>query len=42
MKQKGCKIKPEWMQTMIARNRKTLVVCRKYHVQIHNGKPIAE
>jgi len=34
----GRKEKPTWVQTMAARKRKTLVVCRACHVQIHNGQ----
>jgi hypothetical protein len=36
----GRKQKPEWMKIMAARQRKTLVVCRKCHYDIHQGKPI--
>ena len=30
---------PEWMQRMAARQRKTLVVCRDCHTNIHAGRP---
>lgn len=32
--------KPEWMKLMIARRRKTMVVCRKCHQDITAGRPI--
>jgi len=35
---KGRKEKPEWVVQMIARQRKTLVVCKKCHREIHAGK----
>lgn len=38
LKQPGRKEKPEWVKQMIARRRKTLVVCRKCHEAIHAGK----
>lgn len=34
----GRKSKPEWVRQMIARNRKTLVVCDKCHNKIHGGR----
>jgi group II intron reverse transcriptase/maturase len=37
LKQKGV-TKVEWQQKMIARNRKTLIVCRKCHNNIHHGR----
>ena len=37
----GRRKKPEWMEKMAARRRKTLVICRKCHSSIHNGHPIA-
>jgi len=40
LKVKGRKEKPLWMQIMSARKRKTLVVCKKYHDAIHQGKPL--
>jgi group II intron reverse transcriptase/maturase len=41
LKQKwaGRRHKPRWIQTMIALNRKTLVVCLKCHRDIHAGRP---
>lgn len=30
--------KPEWVKVMVARNRKTLIVCRKCHDDIHAGR----
>ena len=39
LNQKGRKEKPRWAQEMIARQRKTLVVCRDCHMAIHAGKP---
>jgi len=38
LERKGQKEKPRWVQIMAARQRKTLVVCRKCHNQIHAGK----
>jgi group II intron reverse transcriptase/maturase len=35
----GRKEKPEWVKTMIALRRKTLVVCHRCHVNIHAGRP---
>ncbi len=37
LKSKGRKAKPAWAQIMAIRNRKTLVVCRKCHNNIHHG-----
>jgi AI2M/AI1M-like, HNH endonuclease/Type II intron maturase len=37
LKQPGRKEKPEWVKHMVARRRKTLVVCRKCHGAIHAG-----
>ena len=37
LKQKGRKEKPMWVQTMVARRRKTLVVCHNCHWDIHRG-----
>ena len=34
---KGQSPKPMWVQTMVARKRKTLVVCRPCHLKIHGG-----
>jgi len=39
LKVKGRRQKPQWMKTMAARRRKTLVVCRDCHVNIHAGRP---
>ncbi|MBV7334624.1 hypothetical protein KFU94_41585 [Chloroflexi bacterium TSY] len=36
---RGRKEKPEWVKRMIALHRKTIVVCRTCHVNIHAGKP---
>ncbi len=41
LKGPGRKEKPEWMKRMAARRRKTLVVCRQCHENIHAGKPTA-
>ena len=35
---KGQREKPKWVQLMAARKRKTLVVCRTCHVDIHAGR----
>ena len=35
---KGQREKPKWIQVMAARQRKTLVVCHKCHVDIHAGR----
>jgi group II intron reverse transcriptase/maturase len=35
---RGRREKPEWVKHMIARQRKTLVVCNTCHHEIHNGK----
>jgi group II intron reverse transcriptase/maturase len=40
LKVKGRKEKPEWVKTMAARKRKTLVLCRQCHDQTHAGKVI--
>jgi len=37
---KGRREKPMWMQIMSARRRKTLVVCRECHWDIHTGRPL--
>jgi len=34
----GRKDPPPWIKFMIARNRKTIVVCKKCHVDIHGGR----
>jgi hypothetical protein len=38
LEKKGRAEKPAWVKQMIARRRKTLVVCRGCHTDIHNGK----
>ena len=35
---KGQREKPQWVQIMAARKRKTLVVCRTCHMDIHHGR----
>ena len=35
---KGQREKPKWVQIMAARKRKTLVVCRTCHMDIHHGR----
>jgi group II intron reverse transcriptase/maturase len=35
----GRKEKPRWVQRMIALQRKTLIVCRKCHMDLHAGRP---
>jgi group II intron reverse transcriptase/maturase len=40
LKRKDRKEKPLWMRNMIAMRRKTLVVCRECHDDIHRGKPL--
>lgn len=32
--------KPKWVQIMAARRRKTLVLCRTCHMDIHQGRPV--
>lgn len=39
---RGRKKKPEWVFRMIAMQRKTLVVCKACHRDIHAGRPIPE
>jgi hypothetical protein len=39
LQQPGRRAKPRWMQVMAARQRKTLVVCRACHREIHAGHP---
>ena len=39
---KGRLEKPVWVQIMAARRRKTLVVCRKCHMDIHHGRNIPQ
>ena len=33
---------PAWVQTMVARQRKTLVTCRACHTAIHAGRPAGQ
>lgn len=40
LKMKGRKEKPLYMQIMSARRRKTLVLCRKCHDDLHAGRPL--
>ncbi|KAB2486552.1 hypothetical protein, partial [Bacillus sp. 196mf] len=37
-KLKNLKGKKKWERQMIARNRKTMILCRKCHRDLHNGK----
>ncbi len=37
--EKGKKDRPRWVKVMIARRRKTLVICRRCHKAIHTGQP---
>jgi hypothetical protein len=39
LRRRGRAEKPEWVKKMAARQRKTLVVCRKCHEDIHYGRP---
>jgi hypothetical protein len=39
LKVKGQREKPKWMQVMVSRRRKTLVVCKNCHTNIHAGRP---
>jgi group II intron reverse transcriptase/maturase len=40
--EKGKKDRPRWVKVMIARRRKTLVLCRRCHRAIHAGQPIGQ
>jgi hypothetical protein len=40
LKRRGRKEKPIWMRMMIARARKTLVLCRRCHHDLHAGRPL--
>jgi nitrate/TMAO reductase-like tetraheme cytochrome c subunit len=40
LKRYGRSEKPTWVKTMAARHRKTLVVCRSCHKDIHHGRPL--
>lgn len=42
LKRYGRPEKPAWVQTMAARHRKTLVVCRSCHKDIHYGRPLRQ
>jgi len=42
LNRKGRKALPDWAKIMIARRRKTMVVCRSCHVAIHAGKPLPQ
>jgi hypothetical protein len=37
-KHQGTKSKPDWIKFMLTRNRKTVVVCRRCHTDIHGGQ----
>lgn len=39
LKNKGQREKPRWMQVMASRRRKTLIVCKDCHTNIHAGRP---
>ncbi|PFN07720.1 group II intron reverse transcriptase/maturase [Bacillus cereus] len=38
LRKRGQTERPEWIKTMAARNRKTLIVCQKCHNDIHAGR----
>jgi hypothetical protein len=38
LRRRGRAEKPEWVKKMAARQRKTLVVCRRCHEDIHAGR----
>lgn len=40
LNQPGRKSKPDWMRLMASRQRKTLVLCRKCHDDLHAGRPL--
>jgi hypothetical protein len=42
LKKRVSKEKPAWVQMMAARRRKTLIVCRQCHQDIHAGKPLPQ
>lgn len=42
LKKKGRRELPDWAKIMIARRRKTLVVCYDCHTKIHSGKPLPQ
>jgi len=39
LRKQGRAPRPDWMEIMAARRRKTLVVCRHCHADIHAGRP---
>jgi hypothetical protein len=39
LKRRGRAEKPAWVRAMVARQRKTLVVCRMCHMDIQHGRP---
>jgi len=40
LKRRGRTVRPDWVEQMAARHRKTLVVCRACHWDIHSGRPL--
>jgi group II intron reverse transcriptase/maturase len=42
LKAEGRKALPDWAAIMIARQRKTLVLCHDCHVAVHAGKPLTQ
>ena len=40
LQKEGRREKPTWMKTMMAKRRKTLVVCKTCHLAIHAGRPL--
>ncbi len=40
LKRYGRSEKPAWVKTMVARHRKSLIVCRSCHKDIHYGRPL--
>jgi group II intron reverse transcriptase/maturase len=40
LKRPGRRAKPIWMRVMIARQRKTMVLCRSCHNDLHAGRPL--
>ncbi|EQA1624965.1 hypothetical protein V5K00_RS23050 [Enterobacter asburiae] len=40
LSQRGRKEKPGWLRIMASRHRKTLVVCRECHQNIHRTRPV--
>ncbi|MER8069108.1 hypothetical protein ABTZ59_12540 [Streptomyces sp. NPDC094034] len=41
LNQPGRREKPAWVRLMAMRRRKTLVICRQCHEDIHAGRPTA-